>query len=267
MISALRRAVSGFFANQGFFLAAGLSFYFLICCIPLLFLAISVIGFVLSREAAAAVAVDQLTRFFLPVYRREIARVLLRVAATKTVSGLVGTVILILFSTQLFSAVRLVLARLFNSRPAGGFLRGMLLDMVLVFAIGPLFIASVAASDAFAWLRALLITSRQIPGALLQYSSVTFGILLSAAMFYLIYRFLPNRPVRPRSALVAALLASGLWEAAKQLFRLYIRRVGVYDQIYGPLGVLVAFVMFVYYTMIVFVLGAAYVAAMETRRR
>lgn len=267
MISALRRAVSGFFANQGFFLAAGLSFYFLICCIPLLFLAISVIGFVLSREAAAAVAVDQLTRYFLPVYRREIARVLLRVAATKTVSGLVGTVILILFSTQLFSAVRLVLARLFNARPAGGFLRGMLLDMVLVFAIGPLFIASVAASDAFAWLQALLITSRQIPGALLQYSSVTFGILLSAAMFYLIYRFLPNRPVRPRSALVAALLTSGLWEAAKQLFRLYIRRVGVYDQIYGPLGMLVAFVMFVYYTMIVFVLGAAYVAAMETRRR
>ena len=54
---------------------------------------------------------------------------------------------------------------------------------------------------------------------------------------------------------------------AKQLFRLYIRQVGVYDQIYGPLGVLVAFVMFVYYSAIVFVFGAAYVASLDSRRR
>jgi membrane protein len=266
VIVGFRGAFSGFFANQGFFLAAGLSFYFLICIIPLLFLAISVLGFVLSREAAAAAVVEQLTQNF-PVYRKETARVLLRVAATRTVSGLLGTVILILFSTQLFSAIRLVLARLFGSRPATGFLRGMLVDMLLVFAIGPLFIASIVASDLFGWFKALLITSRQVPGAWVDYSSVVFGVLLSAAMFYLIYRFLPNRRVRWGSALAGALLTSGLWELAKQLFRFYIRRFDVYDQIYGPLGVLVAFVMFVYYTMIVFVLGAAYVAALETRRR
>ena len=123
------------------------------------------------------------------------------------------------------------------------------------------------ASGAFAWVETLLLTSRQVPGELVRYASVAFGILLSAAMFYLIYRYLPARRVRPGSALAAALLTSGLWEAAKQLFRLYIRRVGLYDQIYGPLGVLVAFVMFVYYTTIVFVLGAAYAAALETRRR
>jgi uncharacterized BrkB/YihY/UPF0761 family membrane protein len=43
--------------------------------------------------------------------------------------------------------------------------------------------------------------------------------------------------------------------------------VGLYDQIYGPLGVLVAFVMFVYYSAVVFVLGAAYVAVLDARRR
>jgi uncharacterized BrkB/YihY/UPF0761 family membrane protein len=58
-----------------------------------------------------------------------------------------------------------------------------------------------------------------------------------------------------------------LWEIAKQLFRLYILRVGIYDQIYGPLSVLFAFVMFVYYSAVVFVLGAAYVASLEGRRR
>ena len=259
MIGGLRRAVSSFFANQGFFLAAGLSFYFLICVIPLLFLVVSVTGFVLSRETATAAAVDQLTRNF-PVYRREIARALLRIMHTRTLSGVLGTAVLILFSTQLFTAIRLVLDRLFGVRPMRSFLRGITLDTVLVFLIAPLFVTSIVVADLFGLFKTFLAEQ-------LRYSSVGFSVLLSTAMFYLVYRYLPDRRVRRGAALAGALLTSVLWEAAKQVFRLYIRRVGLYDQIYGPLGVLVAFVMFVYYTMIVFVLGAAYVAALEPRRR
>lgn len=266
MIGGLRGAFARFFARQGFFLAAGLSFYFLICLIPLLFLAVSVIGFVLSREAAAAAVVEQVTRNF-PVYRGEITRALLRMVATRTLSGVLGTLILIVFSTQLFSAIRLILGRVFGSRGAVGYLHGLLLDTMLVFAIGPLFVASIIATDLFGWLKTFLATQGQMPGAWLRYLSVVFGVLLSTAMFYLIYRFFPGRRTRRDAAAAGALLAGGLWEVAKQLFRVYIRGFGVYDQIYGPLGVLVAFVMFVYYTMIVFVLGAAYVAALETRRR
>ena len=44
-------------------------------------------------------------------------------------------------------------------------------------------------------------------------------------------------------------------------------RSRVYDQIYGPLSVLVVFVMFVYYSASVFVFGAAYVASLDSRRR
>ena len=86
-------------------------------------------------------------------------------------------------------------------------------------------------------------------------------------MFYFAYRYVPRRRPRAWAALVGGVLAAILWEAAKQLFRVYIRKVGVYDQIYGPLGVLVAFVMFVYYSAIVFVFGAAYVASLDSRRK
>lgn len=266
MIGGLRRAVSGFFANHGFFLAAGLSFYFLVCIIPLLFLLVSVTGFVLGHDTAAAVAVEQLTRNF-PVYRGEITRALLRIVRTRALSGLLGTVVLILFSTQLFGATRLVLDRLFGFRPTRGYLRGVAFDTALVFAIGPLFILSILATDLFGVLRTFLASQGPVSGQWLRHSSVLFSVLLSAVTFYLVYRFLPDRRVTRGAAVAGALLTSVLWEVAKQLFRLYIRDVGVYDQIYGPLGVLVAFVMFVYYTMVVFVLGAAYVAALTGRRR
>ena len=58
-----------------------------------------------------------------------------------------------------------------------------------------------------------------------------------------------------------------LWETAKQLFRWYISTLGVYDRIYGPLGALVALSMFVYYSGIVFVLGAEFAAAVRSGRR
>jgi membrane protein len=265
VIGALREAFAGFLANQGFFLAAGLSFFFLICVIPLLFLSVSLAGFILSSEAAARAVVSQLAQNF-PVYRAEITRVLLRIVQTRTLSGLLGTGILILFSTQLFTALRLVLNLVLRANPRGGFLRGMLFDVGLVLAIGVLFVGNVAVTELFGWLKLFIMMSTHEPGPWIASMSFVLAVLLSTAMFYMLYRFLPSRRVATGSALTGALLTSLLWEIAKQLFRLYIRKLGLYDQIYGPLGVLVAFVMFVYYTMIVFVLGAAYVAALENRR-
>lgn len=96
--------------------------------------------------------------------------------------------------------------------------------------------------------------------------SVGLGLGFSTAMYFVIYRFFPNRRVFWGAALGGALLASMLWEAAKQLLRVYIARLGLYDQIYGPLGVLVAFTMFVYYSAVVLVLGAEFVAALERGR-
>src|SRR2546422_11761652 len=95
---AIRGAFSRFFAESGFFLAAGLAVFFLICCIPLALLGVSVLGFVLSPERAADEGVGQLARDF-PVYPREIALVLLRVVETRAPSGIAGTPVPLLFST------------------------------------------------------------------------------------------------------------------------------------------------------------------------
>src|SRR5205814_1724625 len=137
--------------------------------IPILVLGVFMVGLVLSTEQATRHVVGQLTQQF-PVYQRQISRVLVRIVEVRAASGLLGTAVLVVFSTPLFGASRLVLHRL-------------------------------------------------------------------------------------------------LGEAAKQLFRLYVQEFGVYDEIYGPLGVLAAFVMFVYYSAVVFVFAAAFVAALDARRQ
>jgi membrane protein len=92
--------------------------------------------------------------------------------------------------------------------------------------------------------------------------SLALALALSTAFFFVPYRYFPHRRVPAGAALAGALLAAVLWEAAKQLFRLYILSFGVYDQVYGPLGVLVALAMFAYYSGVVFILGAEFAAAL-----
>ncbi len=265
MFRGFRTAVSEFFAHQGFFLAAGLSFYFLICLIPFLFLIISLVGFILSSEAATRQVINQLSPI-VPVYQKEISRALLRIVDTRELSGILGTVILVLFSTQLFGATRLVLDRVLGVKRGRGFFKGMLYDILWIFVIGVLFVAALLVTDLFAWAKVFVPRPAQLPREWIHYMSIALGVALATWMFYLLYRHLPHRPIPRGAALAGGLLASVLWEVAKQLFRLYIVTVGVYDQIYGPLGALVAFVMFVYYSAIVFVLGAEYVGALERGR-
>jgi membrane protein len=261
MLRGLRGAAARFAAADGFLMGAGLAFFGLVCLIPLMLLMVSVLGFVLSSEQAANQVVGHLAQNF-PVNRREIARTLLRIVETRRASGLVGTGALLLFSTQLFSVSRLVMHRLIGIRVSAGFLRNLLLDVGMIVVLSLLLFAATVTESALEWFRTLVFDPARRPLV----SSDTTRVALSVAMFYLGYRYVPRRHIRIGAAMRGAVLAAVLWEIAKQVFRVYMRRVAIYDQVYGPLGALIAFVMFVYYSALVFVFGGAYAAALDSRR-
>jgi len=264
MIGALRSAVARFYAADGLFLASGLAFSFLICLIPLVLLGVSAVGFVLSGEQAAHEVVNQLARNF-PVYRGEISRTLLAIVETRRVSGLLGTVIMMVFASQLFSTARLVMHRVLGLQ-GGGFLGNFARDALMVLVLSVFLFVGTVMAWIIEWIQSFLLEPARVSKQWIETGWVGFSLTVSTVMLYLGYRYLPRRRIRPGAALAGAVLASLLWEVAKRLFRLYVRNVAVYGQVYGPLGVLVAFVMFVYYTCVVFVLGACYVASLETRR-
>ncbi len=266
MIVGLWRAIRGFSAHGGLFLAAGLSFYFLVCLIPLLMLVVSVVGFVLTSEAATQAVLNQLGQL-IPVYRRELYEILGRIIAARKVSGLLGFVILLLFSTQLFAALRMVMNQIFGIKRGRGFFHGMFSDVLMLLVMGALFLSSIVITDVFFWVRTFVLTPVQMPRQWIRWMVITIALGSNVALFFVSYRYFPTRRVHGGAALAGALLASVLWEIAKQLFRWYILTFGIYDRIYGPPGVLVALSMFAYYSGIVVVLGAEYAAALEARWR
>jgi membrane protein len=79
--------------------------------------------------------------------------------------------------------------------------------------------------------------------------------LFSVLMFFVLFRVLPSRKPPSRAALLSALMIGGLWELAKYLFRLYIIYINYFTAVYGSFGLLVAFILWVYYSCSLFVLG------------
>lgn len=263
---ALWLAVGRFVAHGGFFLAAGLSFYLLVCLIPLLLFLISVTGFVLTSEAAAQAVLNQLARI-VPVYREELAEILSSIVRERKIAGLVGTATLVFFATQLFSACRLVMNRAFAVRRGRGWVHGMLHDVVMIVVMGALFLGSIVLTDLLVWFKRLVLGSEEMPPVWVGVTFVTLGLLFNVALFFTAYRNFPNRHVPVAIAIWGALLASTLWEAAKQAFRWYIGSLDVYGRVYGPVAALVGLTMFAYYSAIVFVLGAEFGASLERLRR
>jgi len=74
-------------------------------------------------------------------------------------------------------------------------------------------------------------------------------------MFVVLFKLLPNRPMRFRHVLPSALLTAVFWEAARSLFTLLVP-VFNYRQVYGSIGVVVALMTWAYLSSAVILFGA-----------
>jgi membrane protein len=79
---------------------------------------------------------------------------------------------------------------------------------------------------------------------------------LTWVTFFLAYQLLPNTKIQPTTSLISALTAGTFWEFAKYGFDLYIANVPTYNKIYGSLGIIPIFLLWIYYSWIVVLFGA-----------
>ena len=94
----------------------------------------------------------------------------------------------------------------------------------------------------------------------------SFGLLVIGVLagLSLLYRFGPCRPT-PKWEWVTpgSFVATLLWIGASAVFSWYVGRFSTYDATYGPLGTVVAFMMWLYVTVYAVLLGAELNAELE----
>ena len=83
--------------------------------------------------------------------------------------------------------------------------------------------------------------------------------MVSAVMYGIIYKFLPSASVSWKAALVGGAFAAIAWEVAKRGLAVYLLHPN--KSLYGELGNLIIFILWVYYSMMILLLGAEASAA------
>jgi membrane protein len=86
-------------------------------------------------------------------------------------------------------------------------------------------------------------------------------VTVTALAFFLIYRIIPHRRVPWRHALLGAAVGAVLFESGKDLFTLYVRRAPTYNLVYGASAALPIFLVWIYLSWLVILLGAEVTAA------
>ena len=264
----LWQALRKFNDDNGFFLSSGIAFNILINLIPFIMLLLALVGTYLYNDQEVLNHIRTYFRDVAPALDPKIMGNLMDLIQNRRIVGILGFVGLLWFSTWVFGSLRIALNIVFRVEKSQGMLRGIGVDLLMILLVGILLLVSMILSSVVTFLQGY---QGRIPvaiGPTIQWIlKYLLPFFLTYCMFVLIYRIIPNKKVHFTSALQAALFASLLWELAKHLFGWYIVHLAEYSFFYGSLSTLVIFVLWVYYSSTILVLGGEFAYFLEEDRQ
>ncbi len=113
---------------------------------------------------------------------------------------------------------------------------------------------------------AYVMSSSIFAGQVATIGEVLVPIVLTASAFLLLYLVMPNVRVSLMHGLVGALVASFLFEMAKRGFQTYLKNFADYEVVYGALAALPIFLIWIYLSWVVALIGAEVVAVLQQKQ-
>ncbi len=255
----LQSVAEKFLADNGFFYTSALAFNLLLYFVPLSLLIVSLLGYTVLDSERAMDEVQSVLQAFLPQSQQALAENLAAVVADRGLLGFVGIVSFVVFSSFLFGSIRIVLNQVFCAQQSRTFIRGVGIDILMTLLVTVLMLVVVANTSflTIAW----TLTERYPSLAVFFEPALTvldraLGFVAMIALFYVLYR-VPPAVTLPWTALaIGAVAATLLFQLARWGFAWYVSMAQESLVLYGALGVLMFFFMWLYYASLVFVLGA-----------
>ncbi len=184
------------------------------------------------------------------------------------------------FSTRLFGGIRTALNDIYDvslrPEPYRGiltqFLFAKLRDAAMVIGTVVLFLANTLLTTGLTILQARGVETVPQLGFFVstvgRYLTELLAFSFSVSLFYVTYSYASVRRLPWKTALLASTFTALLFELAKRLYALYLANFASLEGLGGDanLGAIVLFILWVYYTAIVFLLGAVVAETWELKK-
>lgn len=246
-----------------FLLSAGIAFNQLICMIPLILLVISIVSGVIDEQATKETVRLFLTQL-LPTNieaTKTISTVIFELGAVfsyRTLTGWIAGIALLWLSSALFSSMRTGLNAIFHIPTPKFFILYKLKDLLLTIITTALIIATTLVSPALSVIEE---TGRTLfpNGDHLQIMGLTaqlISLIATTVLFFVLYRFVPNKRLPWQIVVMSTIAAVGLWELARMIFTWYVNSAANFSKFYGGYIVLASLALWFYYSAFIFLISA-----------
>jgi membrane protein len=245
-------------------LSAGLSYYTIFSIAPLLIIVISVAGLVFGQAAVQGRLVGQLSGT-IGHQSAQLLQTMLAHAQSKSgsiMATLIGLVTLIIGATGVLIELQTDLNVVWKVGPKTSqgvmaLLKGRLLSLGLILAFGFLLLVSLAINAALSALALKQMGPSTLLNDLLQVVNYLISLAVIAGMLGLILKYLPNSQIQWDDVWAGALVTALLFTIGRFIIGLYMSHAGVTSS-YGAAGSLVALLLWIYYSALIFFYGAEF---------
>lgn len=249
-------AFSSFRKNNDLTAASSLAFSAMLALIPALFLLTSLVGAAVGSSQQALERMQDVVQELIPTYSREILREVRFLTTHTTTIGAVNAVLLLWTITPLVSEMRVVLGVVFKKKAGRPFLLEKLLDVAItiVFLVA---LSAVAAAGVALALAGRFRVFQSVPA---YFGGVLPLLVVAGVVFALYYLFAPR--MRTGYFITGALVTSLLWFMMRPAFTFFLTYNPGYGFAFGSFKSSFVVLIWIYYSMGVFLFGAETVASL-----
>jgi membrane protein len=261
----LKRAAVAWNDDDASSMGAALAYYTLFAIAPLLIMVVAVAGLLFGRDAAQNHILGQLRNLTGDAGVLAIEQLLRGAHSTTTslVAELLGTAILLFGTTSVFAELYGDLNRIWRSPSAPKasgivhLVRTRILSFGMILGIGFLLIVSLVVSAGLAAVGEWFGSRFTVWNVVVEMVDAIFNIGTITVAFAMIYKFLPRAAIAWRDVWIGALMTAILFEIGRFLIGVYLGRTYIASG-FGAAGSLAIFLVWIYYSAQIFLLGAEF---------
>ncbi|MEX2499391.1 MAG: YihY/virulence factor BrkB family protein [Wenzhouxiangellaceae bacterium] len=254
--------------SQAFIYAAALAFFTAFSIAPVMIVAVAVAGVILGPRAAEGQLLEQLRDVIGPEAAGAVETAVINSQFDQ--SGwwptLVGIGAVLIGATTVFAQMQNSLNAIWDVAPQPSrsgvwrFLKARLLSLTVVLAIGFVLLVSLALSVA---LRAVIVFADQwlpMPGWIMVGVEIVVSLAVVTLLFAAMFKVLPDVVLSLRDVLLGGLVTALLFTLGRSLIAMYLANAATAST-YGAAGSLALLLLWVNYSSLILLFGAAFTRA------
>jgi len=246
-----------FLKDDGIMLAGSSSYFFMMALVPFCLFLITIFGYTIGHYQEFYEFFSSRLISFFPDITANITKELKKL---NTFRG-IGSLSLVLYgivSFQVFFSVENSLNVIFKVKKKRHFFWSVVVSLIIMTILIFMLIVSFIATSLIPLLKALKEVFPElriglITGFLIRYVVPFIMVLFTITVSYI---FFPKIRIKISHAFFGALFATIFLEVAKHIFTWYIGTFVKFGTIYGPLTAFVVFLLWIFYSFCIFLIGA-----------